>query len=113
MRPASAVLASLLACVVCACASAPADTLAREEPHAAAVPASARGAELYGRYCTGCHAGAVRTNLAQGGAPWLMHIQARVGMGAMPSLFSEPLTREDTREIVDYLDASRTPRARD
>jgi len=72
-----------------------------------------RGAELYGRYCTGCHTANLRASNAHGGAPALMHIQARVGMATMPAWVSETLTRDDAREIVDYLDARRATRLAD
>src|SRR4051812_39136059 len=103
MRHASPLLvAVLLACLAYGCATPRAAPLA-EQPQYVATAAPHRGAELYGRYCTGCHAGAVRTNIARAGAPWLMHIQARVGMGTMPAGISETVTHEDARLIVDYL----------
>jgi len=43
----------------------------------------------------------LRASNAHGGAPALMHIQARVGMATMPAWVSETLTRDDPREIVD------------
>ena len=114
MRPASVLLAPiLLACTLPGCAAAPSmqAAIAESQPVASAEPQ--RGAELYGRYCTGCHAGAVRTKVARAGAPWLMHIQARVGMGTMPAGISETVTREDARLIVDYLDSARDSRQDD
>jgi len=105
MRHASALLAALLlGCAASGCAAPTVQTATEPQPVASASPQ--RGAELYGRYCTGCHAGAVRTNIARAGAPWLMHIQARVGMGTMPAGISETVTREDARLIVDYLDST-------
>jgi cytochrome c5 len=113
MRHASPLLAAvLLACSGFGCA-APAAQPVAQEPLYVATATPQRGAELYGRYCTGCHAGAVRTIVARPGAPWLMHIQARVGMGTMPSEISETVTREDARLIVDYLDSTRPPRQDD
>jgi len=38
---------------------------------------------------------------------------ARVGMATMPAWVSETLTRDDAREIVDYLDARRATRLAD
>ena len=112
MRHASvALLAALLGCAAFGCASPRAQVLARDAP--AAAPVAHRGAELYGRYCTGCHAANLRASNAEGSAPALMHIQARVGMATMPSWVSETLTRDDAREIVDYLDARRAPRLAD
>ena len=113
MRHAFALLAALLlASTTSGCAAPAGEPIALEPQHvASAAPQS--GAELYGRYCTGCHAGAVRTNVARAGAPWLMHIQARVGMGTMPGGISETVTREDTRLIVDYLDSRPLPRQDD
>jgi cytochrome c5 len=116
MRPAFPALlfALMLASTSLGCTApgAEASLAANDEPHAVAATPQ-RGAELYGRYCTGCHAGAVRTSLARDGAPWLMHIQARVGMGTMPSSIPEALTHDDVRQIVDYLDASRSSRLDD
>jgi cytochrome c5 len=113
MRHASArLLAVLLACTAFGCAAPRAQPLAQASAHPAAA-APERGAELYGRYCTGCHAGAVRTQIARAGAPWLMHIQARVGMGTMPAGVSDAVAGEDARLIVDYLDASRASRQDD
>jgi mono/diheme cytochrome c family protein len=106
MRRASLLLAPLLlAFTVSGCATPPVEAAVGEPPSLASA-APQRGAELYGRYCTGCHAGAVRTNIARAGAPWLMHIQARVGMGTIPAGISETVTREDARLIVDYLDST-------
>jgi mono/diheme cytochrome c family protein len=113
MRHASAcLLASIVACAGFGCAMPRAVAVAEDMPSAVpdAVP---RGAELYGRYCTSCHAGAARTGLARTGAPWLMHIQARVGMGSMPSWLSDTIASEDAREIVDYLDAAHAARRDD
>jgi mono/diheme cytochrome c family protein len=101
-----------LGCAAFGCASPHAEAIADAAP-AAATPAAQRGAELYGRYCTGCHAANVRASNVQAGAPALMHIQARVGMATMPSWVSEALTREDAREIVDYLDARGATRLAD
>ncbi|HZZ94297.1 MAG TPA: cytochrome c [Usitatibacter sp.] len=113
MRHASAcLLAVMVACVGSGCAMPRAEAIAYDVPHAAP-NAAPRGAELYGQYCTGCHAGAARTGLARSGAPWLMHIQARVGMGTMPSGLSDTIAAEDAREIVDYLDAARAARRDD
>jgi mono/diheme cytochrome c family protein len=113
MRHASPLLAAvLLACSAFGCVT-PRAELAAQEPRYVATAAPQRGAELYGTYCTGCHAGAVRTNMARAGAPWLMHIQARVGMGTVPSGISETVTREDARLIVDYLDSTRPSRQDD
>jgi cytochrome c5 len=113
MRHASPLLVlSLLACAASGCVTPRADAVA-QEPRYVAAAAPQRGAELYGRYCTGCHAGAVRTNIARAGAPWLMHIQARVGMGTMPAEISETVTWEDARLIVDYLDSARESRQDD
>jgi cytochrome c5 len=113
MRHASPLLAaSLLACLACGCATPRAQTVAREPRYVAAAEPQ-RGAELYGRYCTSCHAGAVRTNIARAGAPWLMHIQARVGMATMPAGISDTVTSEDARLIVDYLDSAPATRQDD
>jgi cytochrome c5 len=67
-----------------------------------------RGSELYGRYCEGCHAGqgAMRPALDRAGSPALMHIQARVGMAAVPTWLAETLTHDDARLIVEYLGAA-------
>jgi len=106
MRHASPLLAVLLlSCSAAGCAATGIEPVANASPYVA-TPAPQRGAELYGRYCTGCHAGAVHTQVARAGAPWLMHIQARVGMGTMPAGISEAVTREDARLIVDYLDSA-------
>ena len=106
MRRASVpLLAVLVACAAFGCASPGAEALARDASAASPVAAQ-RGAELYGRYCTGCHAANLRASNARDGAPALMHIQARIGMATMPSWLPEALTREDARRIVDYLDAS-------
>lgn len=108
MRHASVpLLVVLLGFATFGCAS----PLAQDAP--AATPGAQRGAELYGRYCTGCHAANLRAGNAHDGAPALMHIQARVGMATMPSWVSETLTREEAREIVDYLDARRATRLAD
>ena len=107
MRHASFLLASLLfPFVATGCATPPGAPVAQEATYVATA-APQRGAELYGRSCTSCHSGAARTNVARAGAPWLMHIQARVGMGVMPADISETVTREDTRLIVNYLDSAR------
>lgn len=104
MRHASVPLvAVLLGCAAFGCANPRAEALAQDAP--AATPAPERGAELYGRYCTGCHATNLRAGKVHGSAPALMHIQARVGMATIPSWVSETLTRDDARQIVDYLDA--------
>ena len=104
MRHASCLLGPiLLACTVPGCAAPPVRAVVADPPPVVSA-APQRGAELYGKYCTGCHAGAVRTNIARAGAPWLMHIQARVAMTTMPAGISETVTREDARLIVDYLD---------
>lgn len=106
MRHASVpLLAVLVACVALGCATPRAEALAGDAPAGSPVPAQ-RGAELYGRYCTGCHAADLRASNGRGAAPALMHIQARIGMATMPSWPSEALTRDDARRIVDYLDAS-------
>ena len=113
MRHASVpLLAVLLACAAFGCASPRAETLAQDAP-AAATPAAQRGAELYGRYCTGCHSANLRASNAHGAAPAIMHIQARVGMATMPSWVPEAITREDARQIVDYLDARGATRIAD
>ena len=113
MRHASVpLLVALLGCAAFGCASPRAQALAEDAP-AAAAPVAQRGAELYGRYCTGCHAANLRASNVHGSAPALMHIQARVGMATMPSWVSEALTREDARQIVDYLDARRATRLAD
>jgi len=111
MRHASVpLLFAFLGCAAFGCAGPHADLAA----DAAASPAGTqRGAELYGRYCTGCHAANLRASNAHDGAPALMHIQARVGMATMPAWVSEALTRDDAREIVDYLDARRATRLAD
>ena len=105
-------LAVLLGCAASGCASPGAEALA-EEAAAPTTPASQRGAELYGRYCTGCHAANLRAGNVHESAPAIMHIQARVGMATMPSWAPEALTREDARQIVDYLDARRATRLAD
>lgn len=112
MRHASIpLLAVFLGCAAIGCASPRAEALA--DNATAVAPPAERGAELYGRYCTGCHAANLRASNAHGGAPALMHIQARVGMATMPSFVSEALTREDARQIVDYLDARGATRLAD
>jgi mono/diheme cytochrome c family protein len=113
MRHASVpLLVVLLGCAAFGCASPRAEALG-EDASAAATPAVQRGAELYGRYCTGCHAANLRATGAQGNGSALMHIQARVGMATMPSWVAEALTREDARQIVDYLDARGATRLAD
>ena len=110
MRRASPLLFGFfIACAVSGCATARTEAVP-QAPELVSVAAPQRGAELYGRYCTGCHSGAVRTNIARAGAPFLMHIQARVGMGTMPAGISETVTSEDARLIVDYLDSGRDSR---
>jgi len=112
MRPAAVpLLAVLLGCAASGCATPRAEALVEDAP--AATPASQRGAELYGRYCTGCHASNLRAGNVHDTAPAFMHIQARVGMATMPSWAPDALTREDARQIVDYLDARRAPRLAD
>jgi mono/diheme cytochrome c family protein len=113
MRHASAsLLAVLLACAAFGCATPRAEALADDSSHAPQ-PTPQRGAELYGRYCTGCHASAVRAASARSGAPWLMHIQARVAMGSTPSWPADSLASEDARQIVNYLDAAAASRLDD
>lgn len=113
MRHASVpLLAALLAATSFGCASPRAEVVS-QDPSAVPVATAQRGAELYGRYCTGCHAANLRASNASAPAPALMHIQARLGMGTMASWFSEALTRDDARQIVDYLDAGRTGRLAD
>jgi mono/diheme cytochrome c family protein len=102
MRHASAsLLALLLASAALGCAAPRAQAVA--EADARVQPAAQRGAELYGRYCTGCHAAAARTARSGRSAPWLMHVQARLAMGS-PAWAPEALTRADARLIADYLD---------
>jgi mono/diheme cytochrome c family protein len=86
------------------CAGPRAD-LGSEGGFAAEPIAMQRAGELYGRYCEGCHAGggALRPALESAGAPYLMHIQARIGMAAVPNAAAETLTHEDARLIVEYL----------
>jgi mono/diheme cytochrome c family protein len=103
-RASAALLTVVLACAVFGCAAPAAPVGADDGARARPVRAD-RGAELYGRYCTGCHAPSLRGTQVAANAPWLMHIQARVGMGTMPSGISETLMREDARLIVDYLGA--------
>lgn len=111
MRHAFPLAVLFLSCAAAGCAASGPERLADATPHVTS-PAPQRGAELYGRYCTGCHAGAVHTQVARTGAPWLMHIQARVGMGTTAGL-PDTVTREDTRLIVDYLDSAPAPRQDD
>jgi mono/diheme cytochrome c family protein len=104
-------LAVLLACAAFGCATPRVEALAVDAP--AATSGAQRGAELYGRYCTGCHAANLRASKARDTDSAFMHIQARVGMATMPSWVAEPLTRDDARRIVDYLDAGGSTRIAD
>ena len=109
MRPASVpLLVLLLGWALLACAGPRAETLAQNAPIGADTGAE-RGAELYGRYCTGCHASNLRGSNARGSPAALMHIQARVGMATLSSV-PETVTRDDARRIVDYLGAGGTTR---
>jgi mono/diheme cytochrome c family protein len=91
-------------------------TARRTEPVAGPLPESstevARGEMVFMRHCQECHtfgersfAPALNNKPAPG---WLMKLQVRVGLGAMPSFSKEQIPPRDLDAIVAYLKALRS-----
>lgn len=70
-----------------------------------------RGQEHFMHHCHECHpGGAAGLGPALNNKPlprWLMRLQVRHGLGAMPSFSSEEISDEDLDRILDYLKALR------
>ena len=109
-RDLSAVLAAVLAAAVFGCSSA-----RRTEPIAGPLretsPQVARGEMSFAAHCQTCHtfgersfAPALNNKPAPG---WLIKLQVRVGLGAMPAFSKTELTPRDLDTIVAYLKALR------
>jgi mono/diheme cytochrome c family protein len=108
MKPRNAAMVMVLTVTLAACTGA-----RRSEPVAGPFrPTDAslkRGEALFDRHCNKCHVGG---EAALGPAindkpfpKFLMHIQVRVGMGAMPSFKQDEISDEEVRLILDYLKA--------
>ncbi|HYC37306.1 MAG TPA: cytochrome c [Usitatibacter sp.] len=108
MKAQRMLLGALLIAALASCAGA-----RRSEPVAGPFrpmdAALERGEALFDRHCNKCH---VNGEAALGPAindkpfpKFLMHLQVRVGMGAMPSFKDDEISDEEVRLILDYLKA--------
>lgn len=73
--------------------------------------AEQKGQEHFMRYCHQCHpGGAAGLGPAINNKPlprWLMRLQVRRGLGAMPSFSEEHISDDELEQILDFLKALR------